>query len=93
MAGAGVGAEVGGGGGRHRLRHGGGCDQSVHGGCDGAQMMSQYHWGRATNRLTGSQSRSIEAPKRVVQKIAVVVVQGGRSYMVLISTKSTQFQH
>ena len=32
--------------------------------------------------LTGSQSRSIEAPKRVVQKIAVVVVvvQGRRSW-------------
>jgi len=40
VAGAGVGADGGGGDGRHRSRHGGGCDQSIHGGCDGARMVS-----------------------------------------------------
>ena len=95
MACAGVGTDGGGGDGRHRSRHGGGCDQSVHGGCDGAQMVSvslgESHKHGHTKSHEVSQIRSIEVAKRVVQWLLVVVVQGGRIVMVLISTYQHSF--
>ena len=83
-------ADGGGGGGRYRSRHGSGCDQSVHGGCDGAQMVSvslgESHKQGHTKSHEVSQILSIEVAKRVVLWLLVVVVQGGRIVMVLIST-------
>ena len=88
-------SDGGGGGGRYRSRHGSGCDQSVHGGCDGAQMVSvslgESHKHGHTKSHEVSQIRSIEVAKRVVQWLLVVVVQGGRIVMVLISTYQHSF--
>ena len=69
-------ADGGGGGGRHRSRHGSGCDQSVHGGCDGAQMVSvslgESHKQGHTKSHEVSQIRSIESS----QESSPVVASG-----------------